>query len=219
LYIGEANLFIIGGQMQNNISVIVFDLGNVLIPFDYSKVTDNLNKIEAGLGQTFYNLYRDNYDIHRKFERWELSNEKFLDIMMDWTGNKVSREEFCRIYSDLFVVNEDTTALLPELKKHYTLVVLSNTNHIHQHYGWKHYEFLKHFDKLILSHEVGAIKPEEKIFKAVESFTGKPAEEHLFIDDIAEYVEGAKSVGWDSVQFVTHEKLLVDFRERGIKLN
>lgn len=205
--------------MQNNTSVIVFDLGNVLIPFDYDKILDKLNKIEAGLGQRFSNLHKDNYEIHRKYEKWELSDDEFLDIMMEWTEQKVSREKFCRIYSDLFVVNEDTVALLPDLKKNYTLVLLSNTNHIHQKYGWEHYEFLKHFDKLILSHEAGAIKPEEKIYRAVESFTKAPSEEHLFIDDIAEYVEGAKNIGWDSIQFVTHEKLLVDFRQRGIKLN
>lgn len=205
--------------MQNKTSVIVFDLGNVLIPFDYNKIVENLNKIEGGLGQRFYNLYRDNYDIHRKYERWELTDDEFLDIMTGWIDNKVSREDFCRIYSDLFVVNEDTTALLPDLKKNYTLVVLSNTNYIHQKYGWEQYEFIKHFDKLILSHEVGAIKPEEKIFRAVESFTGKPSEEHLFIDDIAEYAEGAKNFGWDSIQFTTHEKLLEEFQQRGIKIN
>lgn len=205
--------------MQNKTSVIVFDLGNVLIPFDYNKIVENLNKIEGGLGQRFYNLYRDNYDIHRKYERWELTDDEFLDIMIGWIDNKVSREDFCRIYSDLFVVNEDTTALLPDLKKNYTLVVLSNTNYIHQKYGWEQYEFIKHFDKLILSHEVGAIKPEEKIFRAVESFTGKPSEEHLFIDDIAEYAEGAKNFGWDSIQFTTHEKLLEEFQQRGIKIN
>lgn len=219
MYIGEVFLFTNGGQMQNSTSVIVFDLGNVLIPFDYNKIIDKLNKIEDGLGLRFYNLYRDNYEIHRKYEKWELSDDEFLDLMMEWIDHKVSREEFCKIYSDLFLVNEETTALLPDLKKNYTLVLLSNTNHIHQKYGWEHYEFLKHFDKLILSHQVGAVKPEEKIYRAVESFTKAPSEEHLFIDDIMKYVEGAKNIGWDSFQFVTHEMLLVDLQQRGIKIN
>ena len=205
--------------MQQNITVIVFDLGNVLIPFDYNKILINLDKIENGLGRRFYNMYKNNYDIHQKYERWELSDEKFLDIMIDWTENKISREEFCRIYSDLFAVNDDTVALLPKLKKHYRLVLLSNTNHIHQKYGWQHYEFLGNFDKLILSHEVAAIKPEEKIYRAVEAFTGVPSEEHLFIDDIKEYVEGAKSLGWDAIQFTTHKKLLADLELRGIKFD
>jgi HAD superfamily hydrolase (TIGR01509 family) len=205
--------------MQQNISVIVFDLGNVLIPFDYNKILINLDKIENGLGQKFYDLYKDNYDIHQKYERWELSDDEFLDIMIDWTEHKISREEFCRIYSDLFVVNDDTVALLPKLKKNYRLVLLSNTNHIHQKYGWQHYQFLTNFDKLILSHEAAAIKPEEKIYRAVEKFTGVPSKEHLFIDDIMEYVQGAKSLGWDAVQFTTHDKLLADLKLRDIKID
>jgi putative hydrolase of the HAD superfamily len=205
--------------MQNNISIIVFDLGNVLIPFDYERIIENLENVGKGLGQRFYNLYKDNYEIHRKYEKWEITDDEFLEIMMDWTDHKISRKEFCRIYSDLFELNEDTIALLPVLKKNYTLVLLSNTNHIHQKYGWEHYDFLKNFDKLILSHEVGAIKPEEKIYRSVEEFTAAPSEKHLFIDDIIDYVEGAKSIGWDAVQFVTHDKLLTDFKQRGIKLD
>jgi len=205
--------------MQNNISVIVFDLGNVLIPFDYNRILENLNKIENGLGDRFYDLYRDNYDIHRKYEKWELSDGEFLTIMMEWTEYKISPEEFCRIYSDLFTLNSDTISILPLLKNNYRLVLLSNTNYIHQKYGWEHYEFLKHFDKLILSHEVGAIKPEEKIYRAVENFTKAPSAEHLFTDDIIEYVEGARNAGWDSFQFTTHEKLLEEFRLRNIRLD
>ncbi len=205
--------------MQNNISVIVFDLGNVLIPFDYNRILEKLDEIENGLGSRFYKLYKNNYDIHQKYEKWELSDDEFLNIMMDWTEHKVSGEEFCRIYSDLFTVNDDNIALLPRLKNNYRLVLLSNTNHIHQKYGWEHYDFLKHFDKLVLSHEVGAIKPEEKIYRAVENFTKAPSSEHLFIDDIMEYVEAAKKAGWDSFQFTTHEKLLEELNVRKIRLD
>jgi putative hydrolase of the HAD superfamily len=139
--------------------------------------------------------------------------------MMDWTGHKISPEEFCRIYSDIFTLNIDNINLLPKLKKNYKLVLLSNTNHIHQKYGWEHYEFLQHFDELILSHEVGAVKPEEKIYRAVENFTEAPSAEHLFIDDIPEYVDGARKLDWDAVQFTTHGKLLEDFKFRNIKLD
>lgn len=198
------------------IKVIVFDLGNVLIPFDYNRILDKLNAIDEGLGERFYNVYKDNYHIHRKYERWELNEDEFLKIMLDWCEHKVSKEEFCHIYSDLFTVNEQTTSLLPSLKNRYKLVLLSNTNYIHQKYGWEQYDFLKHFDKLILSHEVGAVKPEAKIYKSVENFTGELPESHIFIDDIAEYVQGAKNMGWDAVQFKNHEQLLVDLKNRNI---
>lgn len=197
-------------------SAIVFDLGNVLIPFDYSKIIKRLNEIEHGLGDSFYKKYQADYHVHRQFETWELSTEDFLDIMMQWTNHKITKEEFCEIYSNIFTVNEDVVSLLPELKKRYKLVLLSNTNYIHQKYGWEKYEFLKHFDKLILSHEAGAIKPQEKIYKSVEAFTQLPSEEHIFIDDVLEYAEGAKKCGWDAVQFLGYDNLLKELQIRKI---
>jgi len=202
--------------MENNIKVIVFDLGNVLIPFDYNRLIKSMNKIDDGLGDRFSKKYYDNYHVHRQYEAWELSNKEFLEIITEWTEHKIDEENLKHIYADLFVENQETTALLPILKENYKLVLLSNTNFIHQKYGWEKYEFLKHFDKLILSHEIGAIKPEEKIYRAVEAFTKEPSANHIFIDDIAEYVEGAKKCGWDGVQFQSHDQLVDDLRARGI---
>ncbi len=197
-------------------SVIVFDLGNVLLPFNYDVVVEKFNKVSTGLGDKFVESYRNNYQIHRSFERGDITEEEFLEKMLNLLGHKIGKEKFCNDFSKVFTVNKEVAELLPELKKKYILVLLSNTNSIHEEYGWKNNNFLKYFDKLILSHKVNAVKPEQKIYKAVEVFTKKPPAEHIFIDDIAEYVEGAKYVGWDAVQFTGYEKLVNDFKRRGI---
>ena len=202
--------------MQKKYSVIVFDLGNVLLPFDYNILIGKLNKIENNLGENFMEYYKNNYNLHRSFEKGEISEEDFIERMLQVLGNRIDKEKFCNYFSETFKVSEDVISLLPKLKKNYTVVLLSNTNSIHKKYGWKHYEFLKYFDKLFLSHEIGAYKPEEKIYKAVENFTKKPPSEHIFIDDVPEYVEGAKKMGWDAVQFISYEKLLDDLKEREI---
>jgi len=197
-------------------SAILFDLGNVLIPFDYDIILNKLNALKGGLGNRFSLLYKENYSVHRKFEKWELTDNEFLEIMLNWTENVISKEQFCELYSNIFSVNSDVVYLLPKLRKKYKLVLLSNTNSIHQKYGWEKYDFLNNFSKLILSHEVGAVKPEVKIYKAVEEFTQLPAEEHLFIDDVEEYVNGAKNIGWDAVRFSDYKKLIEDFKVRNI---
>lgn len=195
-----------------DIKIIVFDLGNVLIPFDYSRVITSLNNTESGLGDRFYKRYKTEYNVHREYEKWALTNEEFLKIMMQWTENKITEEQFCHIYADLFSTNDDVIALLPELKKNYKLVLLSNTNFIHQKYGWEKYEFLKYFDKLVLSHEAGAYKPEEKIYRTVEKFTGEPSSAHLFIDDVKEYCDGAEKLGWKSINFINYNDLVLKLR-------
>ncbi|MCF8260129.1 MAG: HAD hydrolase-like protein [Melioribacteraceae bacterium] len=202
--------------MDSKYSVIVFDLGNVLIPFDYNIVIKKLDETDPGLGKRFYDVYMKNYGVYKKYERWQLSDRQFLDKMMEWTEGKIGREEFCKIYGNIFSVNQKVADLLPKLKENFTLVLLSNTCNIHQKYGWEKYTFLEIFDKWILSHEVGAVKPEEKIYKAVENFTGKPANEHFFIDDILEYVNAAKNNGWGGTQFFGYEQLIDSLQKERI---
>lgn len=201
---------------MSKIKVIVSDLGNVLIPFDYAPLIKKLNSYKAGLGEKFGKLYMENYDVHRSFEKGELPEDDFLKIMLDWTENLVSQKDFIEIYSKIFTENKEVSSLLPKLKKNYKLVLLSNTNSIHQKYGWQNYEFLKYFDKLILSHEVGFAKPEKGIYKAAENFTKLPGEAHLFIDDIEEYVDAAKSLGWDGIVFKDAESLKRSLTGKGI---
>ncbi len=202
--------------MKQKNSVIVFDLGNVLLPFDYKIILQNLDSVENGLGEKFAVFYRNNYDVHRRFERGELSTDEFAEIMLGVLEHKVAKERFFEIYSKMFTVNEVLVGVLPVLKKNHRLVLLSNTNAIHQRYGWQDYDFLRLFDKLVLSHEVGAVKPEEKIYRAVEEFTRAAPERHFYIDDIPDYVAGGAKMGWDAVQFVGNRELFGDFEKRGI---
>ena len=197
-------------------SVIVFDLGNVLIPFDYSKIISHINAIAPGRGELFMEFYKKNYHIHRDYERGDISDKEFIDAMLKALDNKITAEQFCNFFSDIFTVYEDVAALLPELKKNYRLLLLSNTSAIHQKYGWAQYSFLKNFEKLFLSHEVNAVKPEPKIYNAVTDYTKLPANEHLFIDDVAEYGEGAKAQGWDAIQFTGYDALIKELQKREI---
>lgn len=195
---------------------VVFDLGNVLLPFDYSPFIKKLEEIKPGLGDQVITTYKANYHIHRTFESGLLNEAEFLEIMMKWTGGAVSEETFCQIFSAIFTENKELTSYLPILKKNYKLVLLSNTNSIHKRYGWEKYEFLKYFDKLCLSHEIGAVKPDAKIYKAVESFTRHLPQEHIFIDDIQEYADGAIKAGWDAIRFTDTNALLSEFKLKGI---
>jgi glucose-1-phosphatase len=197
-------------------SAIVFDLGKVLIPFDYSPAINELNQVEGGLGDRFIEFYKSNYHFHRDFERGNISENEFVSKMLEVVEHKIDAETFKKYYADIFSVEENVVSLLPILKNDYRLFLLSNTDSIHQKYGWQKYEFLKYFDKLILSHEVHSVKPEEKIYRAVEEASGFSSEEHFYIDDIQEYVDAAIKLGWDAVQFVDFKKLEHDLRGRNI---
>ncbi len=73
-------------------SAIVFDLGNVLLPFDHGKMINKLNEIKSELGNRFYKYYVDNYYVHRNFEKGLLSEEEFLKIMVDVCEHTISEK-------------------------------------------------------------------------------------------------------------------------------
>lgn len=201
---------------MNIYKVIVFDLGNVLIPFDHTIASRRLDDIEAGLGEKYLSFFKDHYDIHRAFERGDMSRNDFTSFLLSMLNHKLEPDALYKIISEIFVVNQDIAELLPVLRENYRLVLLSNTNDIHQQYGWQHYPFLQNFEKLILSHEVNAVKPEDKIYKAVEAYTKEDPASHIFIDDVAEYAEGARRQGWDAIQFTGYTPLVHELHLRSI---
>jgi len=197
-------------------SAVVFDLGMVLLNFDYKIMIERLEKVEPGLGNHFIENYKSNYDVHRNFERGKISETDFVEEMLNSLNHKIDAETFCKFYSEIFTLNEKVAGLLPVLKNKYRLFLLSNTNSIHQKYGWKDYPFLVHFEKQFLSHEVGAVKPDEKIYRAVEKYSCLPPEEHIFIDDIKEYADAAKNLGWDAIHFTGYDDLIKNLKAKGI---
>ena len=197
-------------------SAIVFDLGQVIVPFDYKYFVEKVNKHKSGIGETFLELYNQNYSIHRNYEKGLITEAVFISKMLEYLDDCIDGETFCKYWSDIFSVDEKVVSLLPELKKRFKLFLISNTNSIHKKYGFEHYEFLKLFDKLFLSHEVGFIKPEKEIYQAVEKVSGFPSEEHIFIDDILEYVNVAKDLDWDGIQFLGYDDLVKNLKARDI---
>jgi len=197
-------------------SAIVFDLGQVLLRFDYKYFVEKVNRHKAGIGERFLEHYKNNYEIHRDFEKGLISEKYFISRMLEFLDHTIDEETFSQYWSDIFSFNDDVIALLPVLKKKYKLYLISNTNSIHKKYGYQNYEFLKLFDKLILSHEVKFIKPEKEIYLEVQKVSGFPSEEHIFVDDILEYVDAAKSLGWDGIQFVGYEDLVMNLKQRNI---
>jgi putative hydrolase of the HAD superfamily len=197
-------------------SAIVFDLGQVIVPFNYQPFIDKINQIQNGLGNQFVEKYNTNYTIHREFEKGKISENDFISKMLEYLDYKIDGETFCTYWSDIFSLDKDVISLLPFLKQKYKLYLVSNTNSIHKKYGYQNYEFLELFDKLFLSHEVGFIKPEKEIYQAVEKESGFPSGEHIFIDDILEYVDAAKQLGWDGIQFKGNEDLVNNFKKRNI---
>jgi HAD superfamily hydrolase (TIGR01509 family) len=107
--------------------------------------------------------------------------------------------------------------MLEGLGRRYRLVLVSNTNALHfemirQTYG----HLLRHFDDMVVSYEVRAMKPMPEIFHAAIECAACRPQECFYTDDIAAYVDAARRLGIDAVQFESRSLLEVEMADRGI---
>jgi len=94
--------------------------------------------------------------------------------------------------------------------------LLSNTGPWDYDYIFKIAPIVKTFDTITTSFEAGAMKPSPIIFEdALKKSQLKP-EECLYTDDIADYVEAAKRMGMNAIQFTTTEKFRNDLVDLGV---
>lgn len=198
------------------IKAVIFDLGRVIVPFDFQR---GYTQIEALSGIPAGDLRRQiaATGLVPQFERGEIEPHEFVKQFARHLNFEISYEQFSEIWCSIFLPE----TLVPEelligLMERYPLLLLSNTNAIHFEMIRENYPLLRHFDSLILSYEVGAMKPSPLIYQRAIEKAGCRAEECFFTDDIAEYVEGARREGIDAVQFQSAAQIEEELKSRGV---
>lgn len=199
------------------IRAIIFDLGKVIIPFDFGRGYRALEGL-CGLPAAEIPGRIGSTDLVIRLETGLISPEDFVRDLSALLGLKIDYSDFCMIWSSIFL--PDT--LIPEsmlegLARRYRLLLLSNTNAIHFEMVRESYPLLRHFHDFVLSHEVKAMKPSPAIYREAIVRAQCAPGECFFTDDIAAYVEAARAEGIDAVQFISLGQLEKDLRLRGIE--
>ena len=78
------------------------------------------------------------------------------------------------------------------------------------------FDFFNLLDDIVISGEVGMIKPEPEIFQHMLERIGTAASACLFIDDALANVEQAQKMGITAIQFHSPQQLEADLHEMGV---
>jgi FMN phosphatase YigB (HAD superfamily) len=182
--------------------IVVFDLGKVLVDFDYSiaarrvaaRSTRHVGNLHDFLGGSL---------LLAQLESGWISDEQFFAEVQKITGFDGSMEEFSGYFADIFSPMPEMVELHAGLrKKNIPTYIFSNTNDLAVVHIRRNFPFFGQFDGYILSYKVGAMKPKAKIYEALEEMTGRRGSDIFYIDDRPENVEAGAARGW---QIVLHE--------------
>lgn len=201
------------------IRAILFDLGRVIVPFDFQRGYRRLEE-HCGIAAAVIPLRIGETDLVRRLESGRIEAREFYRELSAHLGLRIPYEEFCDIWSSIFLPHTLVPAsLVAGLAARYRMVLLSNTNSIHFGMIRANYPLLRHFHSFVLSYEVGAMKPESAIYQRAIEAAGCLPGECFFTDDIAEYVTGARLAGIDAVQFENAAQVERELKARGVEWN
>jgi putative hydrolase of the HAD superfamily len=197
-----------------NIRNLIFDLGGVILNLSVQTTLQQLAKL-TGL------------PVEKIVESYT-SRQEFLQYETGQIGDPEFRTALRKIYSIdgtdsmidscwnamLLDIPSERIELLKSLKNRYRTFLLSNTNAIHVR-CFSEYLQASHginsldalFEKVYYSHTLGMRKPDPHIYEHLLKENDLVASETLFLDDSHKNIEGAQSVGIQTVWVRNPEEL------------
>ena len=201
---------------------LIFDFGNVVAFFDYRRACEHLGARIGMSGDAFLAHVRAAgfSPLVQSYESGRIDAETFSRSVAELAGLEISHEEFVAAWTDIFWLNEPVAALVAFLKgRGYSLVLGSNTNELHAtRFRRQFAETLAHFDRLVLSYKIGHVKPAAEFYRACVEAAGAPARDCVFIDDVAENVEGARAAGLTGLVYRDFGQLRKDLKSLDVEV-
>ncbi len=181
---------------------IIFDFGGVLYDIDFGRCAEALR----AFGVSDFEQYLTKEKQHLVFDLIDIgkiSPEDFRSQICELISMNLSAETVDAAWNALLIGYKDKSMqVLPKIKTHYKIFLLSNSNQIHYNhflpsltrdYCYKSFDDL--FNKAYFSHEMHLRKPDPLIFETLLKEQQLVAAETLFIDDLLVNVEAARNVG------------------------
>jgi putative hydrolase of the HAD superfamily len=200
---------------MTGVDAVVFDLGNVLISVNEQR---SLERFAARTGKSPAAIQAYFYTTPHATELslGKITKRQFYRTVSRDLGFDGDYDELALIWSDIFDPIPEMIKLAQSLAMRRPRLILSNTNVIHADFFLERYPWINEFDAVILSHEVGLLKPDAAIYRLAVQRAGLPAERVLFIDDLSANVHGAQAAGLQAIQHVSTEQTRAELTKLGV---
>jgi FMN phosphatase YigB (HAD superfamily) len=199
------------------IEALIFDIGNVLVPFDWQPFKSELRAGSLNLTTDVEMEFRK---LMIRFEVGEMTGEIFAHLATRLIGFNGGEAKFIAIWNGIFRSNPPMERMILSLKKRYPLFLLSNTSDLHLTYLMRNHDVLRHFADGVYSFRAKCAKPERRIFETAIQQFGLKAENTAYVDDLAANVRAASDVGLKAIQYdlTKHAEFEQHLAEIGVQI-
>ncbi len=183
------------------IRAAVFDIGMVLLRFDFSITLKKIEgRCKAGPDQIPVMLWGSG--LVDAYDRGRIATDEFARKASTVIGYDGTTEEFIGHWVDIFTPVDSMIARARRWKERgMPLYLLSNTCESHIEFFTARYDLFRMFDGAVYSCRAGLMKPEKAIYEKLLREHALEASATVFIDDREENVRAARELGIRAVQY------------------
>ena len=206
------------GEPPRGVKAVVFDLGGVLIDWDVRYLYRTLLPDEAAIG-TFLSEVA--------FTEWNaaLDEGRDWDEAIEWLATRhPGRRDLITAFRDRWEETLGgpivaTVDILEELRAAgVRTFALSNWSRRTFDIAEPRFPFLERFEHVVISGDVGAGKPDPRMYREVLERGHLRSESTVFVDDTLANVEAARTLGMIGVRYTDPGALRGDLLELGLPL-
>ncbi len=187
------------------ISTVIFDIGNVLTAFGWRDFIKSFGYSED-ICKRIGNATIENED-WAEFDRGVLSNEQIQQMFYENDPEIVPQiKETMQCFTGILKPCDYAIPWIRELKsKGLKVLFLSNFSDRAFNECQDALSFLPYVDGGIFSYRVKLIKPDVRIYERIVDEYNLIPNQCVFIDDLAENCEAARTLGINAIQFMGYE--------------
>lgn len=204
---------------MQGIKHIIFDLGGVILNIDYKRTEQAFTALGVKDFSSLYSQFNAN-PLFEDLETGRVESDAFVTAMLPYLPEGTTPEAITGAWNAMLLdFPLARLQLLQQLRQHYSLYLLSNTNAIHlaafnaileKSRGIPSLD--EFFDKSYYSHQIGYRKPEKEAYQVILDENNLQPAETLFIDDTLPNVEAARELGIQTIHLQAPRTILDVFR-------
>lgn len=202
---------------MNGISTILWDVGGVLLTNGWDRRQREAVLPRFGLDEAEFE--RRHAQVADAWEKGEITADQYLVHTVFFEPRNFTQSDFIdAMRSQSQVLADSGIGILRQLaaSEEYVLATVNNESRALNEFRLARFELTGEFDAFFSSCYLGLRKPDRKIYQVVLDVLYRDPEEVVFIDDRAENVAAAASLGIHAIRYEGSAQLADELARLGV---
>ncbi len=192
---------------------IIFDIGNVMVRWDPLSITTELFPEHPNIAQLNQQLFKSAtwFDLNLG----KITDQQALQQYQQNLGidPKQLEQLMPAVKRSLTPITGSAELVAQLYQAQYPLYALTDNTKEIMAFLKAEYDFWRMFRGVVVSAEIGVLKPNPAIYEYLLNTYQLTAQETLFIDDHQPNIDGAQAVGIQALRFETVKKCIEDLKK------